>query len=68
MSEGRKQPLGVGDKGLGDTVFPKEMMRRRWSMKEIVNIICDDLNREGKLKQKLVSIMTEFKSKKEVKK
>ena len=68
MSEGRKQTLGVGDKGESTTVFPKEMMRRRWSMKEIVNIICDDLNCEGKLKQKLVSIMAEFKNKKEVKK
>jgi len=58
----------VGDKGLSNPVFPKEMMRRRWSIKEIVNIIYDDLARNGKLKQRIVTLVNDVKQGKEVKK
>ena len=34
-----KQTNGIG---LDNPVFPKELMRRRWSQKEIVNVIYDD--------------------------
>ena len=48
---GRPKVDGIGDKGVGTKIFPPELMRRRWSMKEIVNIICEDLKRNGKLRQ-----------------
>ena len=53
---GRPAADGIGDKGLGTKVFPKELMRRRWSMKEIVGIIFEDLSRSGKLRQKIIDI------------
>lgn len=43
-------------------------MRRRWSIKEIVNIIYDDLARNGKLKQRIVTLVNDVKQGKEVKK
>ena len=50
---------GIGDEGFGDKVFPKELMRRRWSMKEIVTIVVDELSRNGRLRRKLREIKKE---------
>ena len=47
---------GIGDEGFGSKIFPKELMRRRWSMKEIITIVHDELCRDGKLLRKIQSI------------
>ena len=52
----KNQVEGIGDKGLGTKVFPKELMRRRWSMKEIITMVHDELCRDSKLKQKIQEI------------
>jgi len=51
--ESRTSTEGIGDEGFGTKVFPKELMRRRWSIKEILTIVHDELGRDGKLKQKI---------------
>ena len=56
-SKGRTSTEGIGDEGFGTKVFPKELMRRRWSMKEIITIIHDELGREGRLRQKIQEIV-----------
>ena len=53
QKSGRTSVEGIGDEGFGTKVFPKELMRRRWSMKEIVTIVFDDICRDGKLRQKI---------------
>jgi hypothetical protein len=48
---------GIGDKGEGSKIFPPELMRRRWSQKEIINLMCEDLKRNGKLRQQVIEII-----------
>ena len=50
---------GVGDEGFNTKVFPKELMRRRWSMKEIITIIFDELARDGKLRHRVKTLKKE---------
>jgi len=38
--------------------FPKELIRRRWSTKEIITIVCDELLRDGKLRHRINEIIT----------
>lgn len=49
---------GIGSENGGNKLFPPELMRRRWSQKEIVTVVCDELTRNGKLKQAIMGIVT----------
>jgi len=55
--EKKFQSEGIGDKGESSKIFPPELMRRRWSQKEIISLICEDLNRNGKLRQKVIDMV-----------
>ena len=55
------KPTGIGPTGEGNEVFPPELMRRRWSKKEVVNIICEELTRNGKLTQIIREMIRTYK-------
>ena len=38
-------------KELPNPVFPKELMRRRWSQKEIINVVCEAIEKNGNLRK-----------------
>lgn len=54
--EKKFQSEGIGDKGESSKIFPPELMRRRWSQKEIVSFICEEIKRSGKLRQAIQEV------------